>query len=100
VEVNTEDARVLSLDDGDWVALINELGARIEAPVITTGNLRRGVLRARYGWGDRSDFIFGLAKNGYNLNELTSADQVHPITGNACFGELAVRIEKIQRGTE
>lgn len=90
--MNTQDARVLSLHEGDAVRIRNERGDGQVALLHLSNAIRRGVLRGTHGWG-RAD---GKSQEGiYNINYLTQAKAIDCITGNALFGDLRVVLERV-----
>lgn len=95
--MNVDDARRLDLSDGDRAQVENPLGRSIEVVVKTTDRLPKGVVRATHGWGQKSRFLSKSRGRGYNVNELTDDTNWAPISGNAGFGDMMVRISRINR---
>jgi thiosulfate reductase/polysulfide reductase chain A len=90
--MNDEDARRQGLASGQCALVTNVKGESIRVRVTATPRLRRGVVRATHGWGATSPFLTAKANGTYNVNVLTSADRVHPVSGNACFGDVLVTV--------
>jgi thiosulfate reductase/polysulfide reductase chain A len=96
--MNDEDARSGGLASGRWAVVTNARGDSIRARVSATPRLLRGVVRATHGWGATSPFLTAKANGTYNVNLLTCADRVHPVTGNACFGDVLVTVTREEPG--
>ena len=95
VWMNTEDAAARGLTAGTEILLRPRDGQpEVRARLATTQGLRRGVLRAQHGWGARSPLLPKPAAGSYNINRLTTAHGIHPVTGNATFGSVFVSVER------
>jgi thiosulfate reductase/polysulfide reductase chain A len=92
VLLNPDDARRIGVADHSWVLVSNPLGAEIRARVRLSPRIISGVVRATHGWGQRSSYLRRARGRGYNVNRLTDDTNFNPITGNAGFGDMLVRV--------
>lgn len=97
--MNREDADESGLANGDRVVVRNASGQQIRATIEVTGRLRPGVVRGQHGWGAVSPFLSNKAEGTYNINRLTRCSRIHPVSGNSCFGDTIVAIEKARGET-
>lgn len=78
--VSREDAAAAGLSDGGWATVRSRFGA-VKGVVTIDPNLPAGILSVPHGWS-------GAA----NANQLTSGDDVDPLTGMPLFSGLAVTL--------
>lgn len=92
VLLNPTDARRIGVFDGARVVVRNPLGAEIRARARVSAKVMSGVVRATHGWGQRTPYLRRARGRGYNINRLTDDTNFNPITGNAGFGDMLVRV--------
>jgi anaerobic selenocysteine-containing dehydrogenase len=81
--VNPDDARDLGLSDGD-VARVRSPHGQLEGHVKIDRTMMRGTLSVPHGW-----------EGQYNVNQLTSVDDIDPLTGMPRFSNLPVELTKV-----
>lgn len=91
--MSIDDAAGAGIVDGDQVRLTNQTGCHIDARIRIGKAQRNGVLRGFHGWGSLSPFLGHQLPDAYNINELTRADALHPVSGNALYGMQWVSVE-------
>ena len=93
--VNTKDAEKLQLKNLQIVSVTSSVGT-IKIPIEITSEIMRGVLSIPHGWGHhRKGTKIKVAENhaGVSLNDLTDANKIDALTGNADFSGTKVKIE-------
>ncbi|MFK5983557.1 MAG: molybdopterin-dependent oxidoreductase, partial [Flavobacteriaceae bacterium] len=93
--VNTIDAEKLHLKNGQIVSVTSSVGT-IKIPIEITSEIMQGVLSIPHGWGHhRKGTKIKIAENhaGVSLNDLTDANKIDVLTGNADFSGTKVKIE-------
>ncbi len=93
-QVNPGDAARLGLVDGE-AAIVTSTSGSIEVPVQVTDDVMPGVVCIPYGWGHgqpgaRQSVAAGHA--GVNVNVLTDATLVDPVSGNAVLNGVPVTL--------
>jgi anaerobic selenocysteine-containing dehydrogenase len=83
IYVNPDDARALGLDDGDFARLTSPHGV-IEGNVKHDDSLVRGACSVPHGW-----------QGQYNVNRLTSVDDLDRITGMPRMSNIPVQLAKV-----
>ena len=95
VEVNPADAARLGLSDGAMVRVTSRTGS-VEIPAELTEAMAPGVVSIPQGWGQRGDTLsVASVAQTVSINDLTDDSRIDPVTGNAAFNGLPVRIEAV-----
>lgn len=93
VEVNISDADRLGISDGMDVRVSSRVGT-VTLPVEITDTMAPGVVSIPQGWGQSGDTISVAASAGtVSINDLTDDRRIDPLTGNAAFNGVPVRID-------
>jgi anaerobic selenocysteine-containing dehydrogenase len=93
VEVNITDADRLGISDGMDVRVSSRVGT-VTLPVEITDTMAPGVVSIPQGWGQSGDTISVAASAGtVSINDLTDDRRIDPLTGNAAFNGVPVRID-------
>jgi hypothetical protein len=93
--MSEEDAGRARVESGDHVTLSSSAGSVI-VPVEVTSEMMPGVVSLPHGWGhDREGVLLSVARAraGVNVNIVSDDRAVDPVSGNAAFNGLPVRIE-------
>lgn len=94
LQMHPDDAARLGLTDGARACITSEAGS-VEASVQVTDAILPGVVCLPHGWGhDRPGTQLGIAAEhaGANVNRLTSARDVDPLSGNAVLNAIPVTV--------
>jgi anaerobic selenocysteine-containing dehydrogenase len=83
IYVNPDDATTRGLSDGD-VAVVRSRHGELEGQVKVDPTLVSGAISVPHGWEGR-----------YNVNQLTSVDDIDAITGMPLFSNLPVELAKV-----
>lgn len=81
MDIHSDAARQLQIDNGDYVALSTKYG-KIHVRANVNDDLRKDCLRMTHGW------------EGANVNELTGLEYFDPISGFPWLRALPARVEK------
>ena len=93
-QIHPDDAGRLGLDDGA-VATVSSAAGSIDVPVELTDAVMPGVVCIPYGWGHGlpgTRQAVAAAHPGVNVNVLTDASVVDPLSGNAVLNGIPVTI--------
>lgn len=90
IEVAPGDAARLGIEDGSRLALVNDRG-RFEGKACVTSRCPEGIVTAPHSRFAR-DPVSGVS----NLNDLTGAEGVDPLTGMPAFHATRVRIVRVE----
>ena len=93
-QLHPEDGTRLGLRDGA-TALVRSAAGSIEVPVELTDTVMRGVVCIPYGWGHGlpgTRQAVAAAAPGVNVNVLTDASVVDPMSGNAVLNGIPVTV--------
>lgn len=94
LEINPEDAARVGLEDGDLARVTSKTGS-VELPVSLADGIRPGVVSIPYGWGHAQPgtrLSVASARPGVNLNLLTDAAPLDPLSGNAVLNGIPVEV--------
>ncbi len=91
--VHPDDARRLGLATGQTAAVESKVG-RVEAGVLVTGEVMRGVVSLPHGWGQGADTGLRVAAKfaGVNTNILSDESAVDELSGNAVLDGIPVTV--------
>lgn len=95
VQLHSADARKLGLEDGQTAVVSSPVG-RIELPVEIDDDMFEGVVSIPQGWGhNRKDTGMTVAQSqpGVSINDVTDAQRIDALTGNAAFNGTRVAIQ-------
>jgi anaerobic selenocysteine-containing dehydrogenase len=98
MQVSTEDAERLGLEDGGLAAVTSERGS-IEVPVEVTDGIMPGVVSIPHGWGhDDPDAQLSVAAShpGANSNLLADEHAIDPLSGNAVLNGIPVEVAPVR----
>lgn len=82
VMLHPQDARAFAIADGDQVQVTSAHGA-VQGIAVASAALRPGTVTVPHGF------------DSLNVNDLTSADDLDPLTGMPVFGALPVRVSVV-----
>lgn len=94
LQVHPDDAARLGLTERAPARVSSDAGT-VVAPVEVTDRMMPGVVSLPYGWGhDREGTRLSVASKrpGVNINLLTRASEVDPLSGNAVLNGVAVEV--------
>ncbi len=94
VWMHADDATQRGLGEGDRVRVESRVGA-LEATLELRDDLTPGVVSVPHGWGhDRPGMRLSVASErpGVSCNALTDDAEIEPVTGNAVFNGVPVRV--------
>jgi anaerobic selenocysteine-containing dehydrogenase len=97
--INPLDAKERGVGDGDQVSISSRTG-RIEVAAAVTDDIMPGVVSLPHGWGhDREGVRLSVARqtSGASVNDITDAQVIDPISGNAGFSGLPVEVARTGR---
>jgi len=95
LEVHPQDAEALALVRGQVVKLSSSVG-EVEIEVVITDDIQQGVVSMPQGWGHNqkgTKMTVAATQPGVSINDLTDADRVDTLTGNAAFNGTPVAIQ-------
>lgn len=95
--INRRDAEARRISDGDPVALVSRVG-QIEVAAELSDEMMPGVVSLPHGWGhDREGVRLRIAgrTTGGSINDVTDGAAIDPISGNAAFSGLPVRVARV-----
>jgi len=95
VLLNPQDARRLSIQDGQQVEVSSKAGT-IQIATEITEDILEGVLSIPHGWGHHREGIqlaIAQKNSGASINDLTDHNLVDVLTGNAAFSGVPVKIQ-------
>ncbi|MGX9460515.1 molybdopterin-dependent oxidoreductase [Shewanella sp. A14] len=95
LEVHSEDAKHLGVKQGQLVKVSSAVG-EIEIEVMITDDIQQGVVTMPQGWGHNqqgTNMSVAALQPGVSMNELTDANRVDVLTGNAAFNGTPVSIK-------
>ncbi len=92
VQINPVDATYLGLAEAAEVAVESAVGS-VTLPVEITEEMAPGVVSIPQGWGQRQGRLSAAIRvETASINDLTDDSRVDPISGNAAFNGVPVRI--------
>jgi anaerobic selenocysteine-containing dehydrogenase len=97
VQIHPEDALRCGMQDKEIIKISSRVGS-VELPVEITVSIKKGVLSIPHGYGHgRKGTSLDIANKyaGASINDLTDELLIDPLTGNAAFSNLMVRISTI-----
>ena len=95
VQMNTADAARLGLENGQLAQVASPTGS-IQLPVEINDDMFEGVVSIPQGWGhNRADTGMTIAESqpGVSINDVTDAQRIDALTGNAAFNGTQVAIQ-------
>jgi anaerobic selenocysteine-containing dehydrogenase len=94
LEVHPEDAKVLGITNGQFV-IVSSISGEVEIETIITDNILQGVVTMPQGWGHNqkgTNMSVAAKSPGVSINDLTDANRVDTLTGNAALNGTPVAI--------
>lgn len=94
--VNPADLARRGIAEGEAVEIVSRVGA-ITVPVESCDNIMPGVISVPHGWGHSRDGLslrVAATRPGSSVNDLTDDSVVDPLSGNAAFNGVPVRIRR------
>lgn len=95
--INPEDARRLRIKSGDRVRVSSRVGA-VELEAEVSSKVMPKVVSIPHGWGHHrkgSQMKVACAHAGVSANDITDNEVMDPVSGNAVYNGVPVRVEKI-----
>lgn len=95
VQMSAADAARLGLEDGQLAQVASPTGS-IQLPVEINDDMFKGVVSIPQGWGhNRADTGMTIAESqpGVSINDVTDAQRIDVLTGNAAFNGTQVAIQ-------
>jgi len=97
--INTEEAKVRRLNEGDLVTLETELG-KLELPLQISDDVKSGVVVVSHGWGHRNNQALSKAsaQTGVNINKILPGghENQEPVSGQAIITGHYVSLTKAE----
>ena len=94
LEVHPEDAKKLGIIKGQLLKVSSTVG-EIEIEAVITDDIRQGVVSMPQGWGHNQKgtrMAVAATQAGVSINDLTDANRVDTLTGNAALNGTPVTI--------
>ena len=95
LEVHPEDAKFLGITKGQLLKVSSTVGA-IEIEAVITDDIQQGVVSMPQGWGHNQKgtrMSVAATQPGVSINDLTDANRVDTLTGNAALNGTPVSIK-------
>jgi len=95
--INSIDAKKIDLKNQQKVKITSNVGS-INIPIEISNEMMEGVVSIPHGWGHQnSDIQMEIAQKhaGVSINDLTDANKLDELTGNADFSGTKVKIERL-----
>ncbi|MGK0409558.1 MAG: anaerobic selenocysteine-containing dehydrogenase [Shewanella psychromarinicola] len=95
LEVHSQDAQALGIKQGQLVNVSSAVGD-IVIEVAITDDIQQGVVSMPQGWGHNqkgTNMSVAATQPGVSINDLTDANRVDMLTGNAAFNGTPVAIK-------
>ena len=97
LEIHPEDAKALGIEKGQLILVSSNVGS-VEIEAAITDDIQLGVVSMPQGWGhNQKDTNMSVAATqpGVSINDLTDAQRVDTLTGNAALNGTPVAIRAI-----
>ena len=97
LEIHPEDAKVLGITKGQLVKVSSVVG-EVEIEAIITDDIQQGVVSMPQGWGHNqkgTNMSVAQTQPGVSINDLTDANRVDTLTGNAALNGTPVAIKVV-----
>jgi anaerobic selenocysteine-containing dehydrogenase len=94
LEVHPEDARRLGITKGQLVKVSSIVG-EVEIEAVVTDDVQQGIVSMPQGWGHNqkgTNMSVAATQPGVSINDLTDANRVDTLTGNAALNGTPVSI--------
>jgi len=95
LEVHPEDAKALGITKGQLVTVSSMVG-EVHIEVVITDDIQQGIVSMPQGWGHNqkgTKMSVAATQPGVSINDLTDANRVDTLTGNAAFNGTPVAIK-------
>jgi anaerobic selenocysteine-containing dehydrogenase len=100
LQLNPADADRIGVAAGEVVRIVSRVGA-LTATAEPTSEIMPGVVSLPHGWGhDRPGTRTRVAQDnaGVSVNAVTDEQEIDPLSGNAVFNGVPVRVEAVREG--
>ncbi|PCH95959.1 MAG: dehydrogenase [Gammaproteobacteria bacterium] len=97
LEVHPEDAKILGITKGQLVQ-VSSLVGEVEIEAVITDDIQQGVVSMPQGWGHNqkgTNMSVAESQPGVSINDLTDANRVDTLTGNAALNGTPVAIKVV-----
>jgi anaerobic selenocysteine-containing dehydrogenase len=94
LEVNPEDAKALGISKGQ-ILKVSSINGAVEIEAVITDDIQKGVVSMPQGWGHNqkgTKMSVAATQPGVSINDLTDANRVDTLTGNAALNGTPVAI--------
>lgn len=99
--INIADGERLGIKTGDIVTLENPLKHKLRGKVFLTEEIMPGVIKTTFGPGGQSasglGFLNNISEYTPNINNLFDPDNLSPFSGMPGFGDIMVRVIKVNK---
>lgn len=95
--LHPEDGRRLGIEDGQVAEVHSQVGS-LKIKVELSDEIMPGVVSIPHGWGHHRAGVglrVAAAHAGKSLNDITDQNRIDPLTGNAAFNGVPVRVEAV-----
>jgi len=95
LEVHPEDAKILGIKKGQLL-LVSSIVGQVEIEAEITDDIQQGVVSMPQGWGHNqqgTNMSVAATQPGVSINDLTDANRVDTLTGNAALNGTPVAIK-------
>lgn len=95
LEVNTQDAQKLGISNGQLL-IVSSSNGEIAIPALVSDEIQQGVVTMPQGWGHNqkdTKMTIAATQPGVSINDLTNANRICALTGNAAFNGTPVAIK-------
>lgn len=95
LEVHPEDAKILGIEKGQLLKVSSIVG-EVEIEAVVTDDIQRGVVSMPQGWGHNQKgtrMSVAATQPGVSINDLTDANRIDTLTGNAALNGTPVAIK-------
>ena len=95
LEIHSEDAKALGIKKGQLV-IVSSIVGKLEIEAVITDDIQQGVVSMPQGWGHNqkgTQMSVAATQPGVSINDLTDANRVDTLTGNAALNGTPVAIK-------
>ena len=94
LEINPADAKALGISKGQ-ILKVSSINGAVEIEAVITDDIQKGVVSMPQGWGHNqkgTKMSVAATQPGVSINDLTDANRVDTLTGNAALNGTPVAI--------
>ena len=95
LEVHSEDAKLLGITQGTLLK-VSSIAGEVDIEAVITDDIQQGVVSMPQGWGHNqkgTKMTIAAKQPGVSINDLTDANRVDTLTGNAALNGTPVAIK-------